>query len=170
MNPMPFYRQSQGRSGTMETLDGVNQDRTMGGAAGGAPILMGYQGGGLNMLAGRGQSKQSEMAPLNLLAPRGEGADSSGSANPTGPGSDHAGRLMHELMTKAQTREQAEQMLGAFVAQSGGDAGYEIAGQVAKQLGLRPPWHRDFNEGPAQQPDARMGGSGRPYPLSRPDY
>ena len=73
-------------------------------------------------------------------------------------------------MMKAQSREEAEGMLRNFVQESGGDSGYQIADQVAKSLGIRPPWHRDFNAPPGEQMGADMGPSGRPRPLQRGGY
>lgn len=71
-------------------------------------------------------------------------------------------------MTRAKTREEGEQMLRDFV-QNAGDAGYEAADMVAKQLGIRTPWDRDFSAPPAQRAD-QFGPSGRPRPLNRGGY
>jgi hypothetical protein len=83
---------------------------------------------------------------------------------PEARGENLASRLLDDLMTRAESKDQAEQMLKSFIQQNGGDIGYETADQVAKHLGLRPPWHPDF-KAPTPRPNSLMAPPGGTDPL-----
>jgi hypothetical protein len=176
MNPMPYYRQSQGRSGTMETLDGANQERSMGGAAGGAPLLMSYrdeQGPPMNALAGGGDDAFA-------MPPTGPSADdrmqdmvgammrSRSPEQAQQVSTDHLVKMLtHKIMTQAETQADAERMLQEYVTSTGSggavagnpqalDAMRRTAAEVARQLRLAPPVDDGGNQRSAPRPGSMI--------------
>lgn len=135
---------ARGKGGLLETLDGMGPPR---GGSGG------NDGGRLEVLAS--------------ASPQGGGLLDAAPRQPSEAMAGGDDRAIMQALSQAKSPVEAEAILKS-IADASGDAGLEAVNRIAKQFGLRTPWHRDFSKPPSAM-GGLLGPSGRPRPLQRDD-